>query len=378
MDPATAEVDAMYGVDGNHDKRKFDDYFGHGLHNEQAFDALFDNVYAAAASHAQEVHPADAYNDAFGHDLPVPSSPKPVATGIPPQLSYLAQAHAAQQRQSSHHQAPAIHNTQPHPQTQANASAKKAAKEKKCNCKLHTFPLRELVMRTFKTTPEKNAEDEALKAHMRQNGITHMKKCKCNVDYLFCNMCPENYSDYGSGYALSGAGNQGGKQCLYAISPDSKRTAVNGSKRGGGHFGSLSHVFWRTVHAMTGILHEVKNAKQTAVNLQQPEQWPAFMIAGSLWIKEKWTQQNWEICCNIMIFRHANFLTWKNKYVTGMEGVFDEKQNPIRIAVMFKNAEVLYEFIGLKEYVQRPVEDGDPVPSALPIGYSSTKDDTSV
>ena len=386
MDPATAELDAMYGTNRPHDKRKFDDHFGHGPHNEQAFDALFDDVYAAAASHAQEMRPADAYNDVFGQDLPVPSSPKPMAIGrhqqafaihnTQPESTYLAQAHAAQQGQSSHHQALSIHNTQP--QIQPDASAKKAAKDRKCMCKLHEFPLRELIMRTSRATPEKAAEDAALKKQMRQNGITHVKKCKCDVDYLFCNMCPENYSDYGSGYALSGGGNQGGKQCLYAISPDSKRTAVNGSKRGGGHFGSLSHVFWRTVHAMTGVLHEVQNAKQTAASLQQPEHWPAFMKEGSVWMKEKWTRQNWEMCCNIMIARHANFRTWKNKYVTGMAGVFDEAQTPIAIAVIFKSAEVLYAFIGLKEYTLLPVEDGAPMPSALPIGYSSTKDDTSV
>ena len=187
-------------------------------------------------------------------------------------------------------------------------------------------------------------------------------------------MCPENYSDYGNGYAVSG----GGKQSLYAISPDSKRTAVSGSKQGGGHFGSPSHIFWRTVHAMSGILHDVQNAKQTAGDLKQPEQWPFFMLPGSLWQNEKWTRQNWELCCNIMIFCRTNFLKWKSNYEKGMQGVFDDKQNPIGIAVIFNRAEVLFEFIGLQEYVQLPIEDGAPVPSALPIGYSSTKDDTSV
>jgi len=349
MDPATTEVDAHFGVSEKPDKRKFEDVFGEGPHNQQRFDDFFASAHAAPGGRVPALHVADAFNDMFGQVLSVPSSPHPSALETPVAIAQHAQAQARQQ-----------------PIT--NTDVKRHAKQKKCQCKLHTLELKPLVIRIAKTTPEMTVRDELLKTSMRENGMTQMKMCHCKITYLFCNVCPENFSDYGNGYATAGSG----KQSCYAISADSKRTAANA------HFGSPPHVFWRTVHAMSAILHDVQTAKTRAIYMKQPAQWPFLMQPDSLWVKEKWTQQNWELCCNIVIFGYKNFLKWKKNYKEGMQGVFDDEKNPIRIAMIFKRAEALVEYIGFHEYVQLPVQDGTPLPSALPLGYSSTKDDESV
>ena len=391
MDPAMTEVDAHFGVNEKPDKRKFDHVFGEGPHHQQRFDDLFAGPHAASRARVPAPHVADAYNDMFGQDLSVPSSPHPSALQTPARVTALHGADAfndmfgqdlcvASSPHPSALQTPVAiaQYTQPQlsqytqvlsrQQPITNTGARRPPKQKKCQCKQHTLELKPLVIRVRKTTPEMMVRDELLKTSMRENGMTHMKTCNCKIPYLFCNVCPENFSDYGNGYATAG----GGKQSCYAISADSKRTAAKA------HFASASHVFWRTVHAMSAILYDVQIAKTRANYAKQPAQWHTLMQPDSLWAKEKWTQQNWELCCNIVISGRRKFLEWKINYQIGMQGVFDNKENPIRIAMIFNRAEVLLEYIGFDEYVQSPVQYGTPMPSALPLGYSSTKDDQSV
>jgi len=135
MDPAMTEVDAHFGVNEKPDKRKFDHVFGEGPHHQQRFDDLFAGPHAASRARVPALHVADAFKDMFGQDLSVPSSPHPSALQTPVATAQHARAQLNQHAQARSSQQPIT-----------NTGAKRPPKQKKCQCKQHTFELKPLVI----------------------------------------------------------------------------------------------------------------------------------------------------------------------------------------------------------------------------------------
>lgn len=338
---------------GVHNQELFDEHFGHGVENPPYFSA-FPSSYLADNLGAGTSHVADAFQTAFSKEL------EPEKLLPPTQLT----KHG---RPTSDANVPNVKKIRV--QVDKDAGKIKVDKDKKCKCQLNTIESVPLKIRQIYTSPEQTEEDKKLLAEMRTQGFTTMKKCKCTAvsrHYICCDLCPENFSIYGKGQAYL---DYKSRQSLMANSPFDKLVAAKGKKNGKinltGHFGSFTHVFWRVVDAMSKILSEVIVAKENAL-AQQEEHWSKYMRLDSLWHKQKWTETNWMLCCNVLNNAHNDYPIWKEKYQTDMPGVLQDMTT--QISMVFQKADNVLNMISPDLY-NIPFKDGL---SLLPIGYSST------
>jgi len=350
-----------------HNEDEFNDFFGQGAFDQQAFDTHFPITgYGPSGVLDPRIKLLafpPQYLQAMGVNFnEIPGSFGTSAGGNPAPSAY-NQARAL----STDNAAPAQSMTG-HARLQKGAGGERVGK--KCHCNLSTFVAKPLIIRTLTATDAEKVLDQQLLIDLRAQGFSTMKECACTGSknkYICCDVCPENFSQHCQGQADC----DNKKQSLMASSPvDKKKAVLGGDFRAGkivkGHSGTKSHVFWRVAAAMHRILPEIQAAEANP-QVRDRQNWSQHIPVESLWTRQHWTDSNWMSCCNLLISQINDFKRWQYAYNVGIPGVFEDKSS--KITQTFHNAERVLSAIVEHKFL---VPGGFLPPGTLPDGYSTT------